>query len=284
MLPYVYRATPTPHIYLPQLLPPELFRKAKFPTDIPIRAAGRSGRDLFIGERGFADAVGAEGLGELYRLFTGADFVKWVISVFEKDLIRLHCRVSPRDVKVVDFLETREALDEWPETLPGNHDVNELFNRFDFTIGGSDYTDYVHLDSSRRIVGGLLFFSDAAKDGIEGGEFTLYRDLLFNNDRKAHWPVAAKKFRVAENTGILFLNSNTGFHGPARIRSIEGTRRWVYYSISSRIQVWQPGKSALIARAANGVLRRLGMAGYFRKPSEPRSKVEANQQEASRNL
>lgn len=274
MLDYIYDNRPTPHIYLPQLLPPDLYQKVKFPSDIPVRAAGRSGRDLFMGEPGFAEAANSIGFRDLYALVCSDQFVRWVLSIFEDDLVRQRCRVSAKEAKLVDFLETREILDEWPDGLPGEFDVNELFNRFDFTIGGDGYTEYVHLDSPRRIVGGVLFFCDAKEECLEGGEFTLYRDLLFANDRTPHWPVPVKKFPVKGNTGVLFLNGNTGFHGPQTIRSIRGSRKWIYYSISSRVPVWVWGKPKLTSRVVFGIARRLGL--NLSKPINPRSKLEAN--------
>ena len=92
-LEYSYHSTPSPHIYLPQLLPPHLYEQISFPF-IPIRAKGRSGRDLFVGESGHAEAVNSAGFKELYGLFTSARFVAWVLSVFEKDMIRNHCRAA----------------------------------------------------------------------------------------------------------------------------------------------------------------------------------------------
>jgi hypothetical protein len=49
-----------------------------------------------------------------------------------------------------------------------------------------------------------------------------------------------KTFTFRHNQGVLFLNSNKGFHGPLPIRQIAGLRKWIYYSISSRRNVWKP--------------------------------------------
>ena len=276
-LEYSYHSTPSPHIYLPQLLPPHLYEQISFPF-IPIRAKGRSGRDLFVGESGHAEAVNSAGFKELYGLFTSARFVAWVLSVFEKDMIRNHCRAAANNCKLVPFLETREALNTAPEVLDENADPNEVFTRFDFTIGGQTYTRYAHLDSPRRIVGGVLFFSDAEKDKIDGGEFTLYRDLLFRDDRYPHWPYPVKKFPVKGNTGVLFLNCNKAFHGPSEIRSIEGSRRWVYFSISSHNRVWEKRPlnpvRTFTTRATGKVFRVLGFASHVSQ--EPQSKRDAN--------
>lgn len=279
-LEYSHHSAPAPHIYLPQLLPPHLYEQISFPS-IPIRAKGRSGRDLFVGESGHTEAINSVGFRELYGLFTSARFVAWVLSVFEKDMIRNHCRAVAKHCKLVPFLETREALNSAPEVLDDNADPNEVFTRFDFTIAGQTYTRYVHLDSPRRIVGGVLFFSDAERDKIDGGEFTLYRDLLFRDDRYPHWPYAAKRFPVKGNTGVLFLNCNRGFHGPSEIRSIEGARRWVYFSISSRNRVWETRSQNRVrvftTRATGKVCRVLGLEPHI--AHQPQSKLDANAHE-----
>ena len=280
MLKYIYSEKPTPHIYFPELLPPELYAKARFPMDLPVRRDGRTGRDLFMGEPGFAEVVQSDGFRELYQQFTSPEFVLWILGIFEKALLKHHCRVDPKQARLIDFLETREQLATLRDGRPeGPVDVNELFNRFDFSVGGGDYTEYVHLDSIRRIVGGLLFFSDAKKEGMDGGEFKLYRDLLFNNDRDAHWPITAKSFPVKENTGVIFLNCNTGFHGPAAIRAISGSRRWIYYSISSRLPVWERGRGPLVSRALLSIVSKMHQEWRLTKPIEPESKVEANRHE-----
>jgi len=274
---YSYFAYPSPHIYLHQLLPAQIYQQIKFP-DIPVRGMGRSGRDLFVGEPGWAEATSSVGFQELNALFTSAEFVAWVLSVFEADLVRYHCRARADSVRLIPYLEDREALDSAPDVLDETADPSEVFTRFDYTIGGASYTSYAHLDSPRRIVGGVLFFSDAEKDQIDGGEFTLYQDLLFRDDRLPHWPHASKKIPVKDNTGVLFLNCNRAFHGPSAIRSMKGARKWIYYSISSRNRVWdrrpQTFLRAFATRATEKGLRVLGF--HPEVPMEPKSKLDAN--------
>ncbi len=210
VLDYFYYREPTPHIYFPQLLLPELYSQVSFP-DIPVRSKGRSGRDLFMGEPGFDAAVTSAGLRELYEMFTGSEFVRWVLSIFEPDLQRLHCRAAAKAIRPTSYLETREALDLAPEVLDESADPNEVFNRFDFAVADPTYTSYVHLDSPRRIVGGLLFFCDAEADRIDGGEFALYRDRLFLGDRVARWPYVAKRFRSRPIRVCCFLTRTADF-------------------------------------------------------------------------
>jgi hypothetical protein len=278
MLAYSYSSYPTPHIYLPQLLPPDLYARISFPN-IKVRAKGRSGRDLFVGEPGWSEAIASDGFRELYSQLTSPEFVSFVLSVFEQDMKLHRSRVDAKRARLVPILETREMLDAAPEVLDETADANELFNRFDFTVAGGDYTAYVHLDSPRRLVGGVLFFSDAEQEGLQGGEFTLYRDLLFGDDRNCHWPLPVKKFPVKGNTGVLFLNSNRGFHGPSEITQIHGVRRWIYYSISSRNRVWEEQRPPRHLRV---IYRALGRLGIRPGPGiNPKSKLDANKVEES---
>src|SRR5436190_24102231 len=79
------------------------------------------------------------------------------------------------------------------------------------------YRQFVHLDWPRRVVGGILFFSDAREEGLEGGELALYRDRALRNDRWCHEPELTAQFPPAKNSGVIFLNSNGAFHGPRAI-------------------------------------------------------------------
>ncbi len=91
---------------------------------------------------------------------------------------------------------------------------------------------------------GVLFMSSAENEAMEGGEFALYSDLAFNNDRKCHQSNVEKTFPYRHNQGVVFLNSNTGFHGPMSIRSVAGLRKWIYSSISSCRDIWKATPAA----------------------------------------
>jgi hypothetical protein len=72
---------------------------------------------------------------------------------------------------------------------------------------------------------------------LEGGELALYRDRDFRNDRWCHDPELVTMYPPRHNTGVIFLNSHTGFHGPRAITRLTGHRRWLYYTISSKLDV-----------------------------------------------
>ncbi len=248
MLHYTYHDTPCPHIYLPELLPPERYQALRFPTLNP-RAQGRIGRDLFSGEPEYETVIQSEGWRELHQLFSSREFVAWVLAIFANDLRRFHCAVDPQQMQVVPCTETREQFATQSQALAGLHEVNHLFTRFDFQAADVTYRPYVHLDYPRRLTGGLLFFADAEEEGLEGGEFSLYRDRLFANDRTCRWPQRVCSYPFRHNSGVIFLNCNTGFHGPSPIRALGGLRKWVYYSISSHQPVWPCPKPQGLARA-----------------------------------
>ncbi len=159
-----------------------------------------------------------------------------MIGAFAKDIRAAHATLDPDKVYLQPFAESREDIKR--PILSEDADPNALFFRFDFQAAGPDYRSFVHVDWPRRVVGGVLFFCDAAEEGMHGGEFGLYQDQDFRGDRVCHRPQLMKAIAPRHNTGALFLNSNRGFHGPVPIRRMTGVRKWVYFSISSRRNVW----------------------------------------------
>jgi hypothetical protein len=57
------------------------------------------------------------------------------------------------------------------QPLAAAGDPNDVFTRLDFqSKGAGQYREFVHLDWARRVIGGILFFSDAGEEGLVGGE------------------------------------------------------------------------------------------------------------------
>ena len=119
-------------------------------------------------------------------------------------------------------------------------------NRTDFScastfgLPGKTYTKPIHCDWIRRVVGGMVFISGSAAQGREGGDFALYRDLDFKNDRVCDKTELAKTFRFRRNEAVPFVNANIGFHGPLPITGMRenAMRQWIYSSNSSRQDAW----------------------------------------------
>lgn len=236
-----YCSVPSPHLVIPELLPPDVYAQLRFPylNEAP---RGRTGRDCFRGEPGWSETMAALGWAELGKTMLGEAFVKRVIGLFADDIKSRGAIINPDSVYLEPYIETREELKR--PTLDESYDPNALFVRFDFQAMTSTQWTFVHTDWSRRVVGGVLFMTSAADEGMEGGEFGLFSDQQFRNDRTCHAPKLEKAFPYEHNKGVLLLNCNGAFHGPMPIRQLAGTRKWMYYAISSRRNVWP------IARAA----------------------------------
>ena len=178
-------------------------------------------------------------------------FVRGVLQAFAADMRREECLVDPDRARLVPFTESRQEKER--AVLAADADPNEIFTRIDFqSKAEGGYREFVHLDWARRLIGGILFFSDADEEGLEGGELALYRDRGFRNDRWCHDPELVAKFRPKANRGVIFLNWNGAFHGPRAITKLRGRRRWLYYTISSRADVWPHEERATVAAAARG--------------------------------
>jgi hypothetical protein len=232
---YTYYRDPSPHAHIPQLISPSAFQQLAFPN-MEKRPFGRTGWDLFPGEAKWKDLMELPGWRELKTAFLCQSTLRSVIDLFAHDMRRLHCLVDPDKAYLEPFLEPPEDIKK--QTISDAHDPNALFFRFDVHEMPTPDWGFVHCDWPRRVVGGMLFLCSAEAEGMEGGEFGLYIDEDFRDDRVSRKPVLSKAFTFFANQGVLFLNANTGFHGPVPIRQMSGSRRWVYFSISSRRNVW----------------------------------------------
>jgi hypothetical protein len=232
-----YYRTPSPHAFIPKLIADNLYAEMRFP-DIPQRPKGRTGRDIYFGEPEWSDLMALPGWKEFSSTYMSKDFVQRLIKLFAADIREQGCNIDPDKVYLAQRVETRDQTES--PVLSETDDPNALFVRFDLQAIGPEYNKGAHCDWPRRIIGGVLFMTSAEDEGLEGGEFALYSDLAFKNDRTCHQPQAEKLFPVRHNQGVLFLNSNIGFHGPMPIRRMTGLRKWIYYSISSQRNVWKP--------------------------------------------
>jgi len=231
-----YYAAPSPHVFLPQLIEPQLYRQIVFP-DIPERPMGRIGRDVYVGEPEWPQIMSQPGWAELSAAFMSEAFMMRLVALFADDIRRQGCAIEPEEVYLDPYQESRAETQS--NVLSETYDPNALFMRFDLQAIGLNYNKRVHCDWPRRLLGGVLFMTDAEDEGMEGGEFAFYSDEEFKNDRTCHKPKIEKSFPLRHNQGVIFLNGNNGFHGPTPIRKMSGMRKWIYYSISSRRNIWQ---------------------------------------------
>jgi hypothetical protein len=231
---YRYSDEPHPHIFIDELVSPQDYQKMKFPDEL---IAPEDKWGITSGDERYQEVMADPLWSSLRDELTGEPFVRSVLTEFSSAMRSSNCLVDPERFNLVDFVESREEKEA--PVLQEQGDPNEVFTRLDFqSKGETQYREFVHLDWPRRIIGGILFFSDQQEEGLKGGELALFRDRAFANDRWCHDPQLTVQFPPRHNTGIIFLNSNTGFHGPRGIRKCDGRRRWLYYTISSKVDVW----------------------------------------------
>jgi hypothetical protein len=246
---YRYVSEPHPHIFIEEIVPPEVYAAMSFPDHLIMDGAPWG---ITTSDDAWEEVMQQPAWRALYDVTRGEDFVRSVLRAFAEEMRRDGCLVDADSARLSGRVETRSEKEL--RTLEVDSDANEIFTRLDFqSKSGTSYREFVHLDWARRIVGGILFFSDAEEEGIEGGELAMYRDRRFQNDRWCHEPELTAMFPVRKNTGVIFLNSNRGFHGPRSIRAAKGRRRWLYYTISSSVDVW-PCESRSSAAAPLAVM------------------------------
>jgi hypothetical protein len=245
---YRYAPDPHPHLVVEAIVEPSIYLQMPFPD---AHLAPGASWGLTATDDGYAAVLADPHWKALHDALRGPEFVAGVLGTFAADMQRAGCLVDPAHARLTPFVESRTEKER--ETLSETGDPNEIFTRLDFQCKGAGaYREFVHLDWARRIVGGILFFSDAHEEGLVGGETALYRDRSFRNDRWCHDPELVALFPAKHNTGIIFLNSNAGFHGPRAIERLTGRRRWLYYTISSRVNVWPAGSRARGAGRSTG--------------------------------
>jgi hypothetical protein len=228
-----YRGDPHPHLVVEELMPPAVYAATRFPDAL----VADDEWGITSSDARYAEVLATSGWRALHDELRSETFVREVFTSFRNDMRAAGCRTDPGGARLVDFEETREQKSA--AVLAHEGDPNEVFTRLDFqSKAEGGYRDFVHLDWPRRIVGGILFFCDAEEEGLEGGELAFYRDRGFRNDRWCHDPELTRQYQARHNTGVIFLNSNTGFHGPRRIRRLVGRRRWLYFTVSSTVDVW----------------------------------------------
>lgn len=240
-----YVAEPHPHLIIDEIVTPARFESIRFPDHLIVPGAKWG---ITASDPEYAAVLEDPAWRAIHDELRSERFVREILRAFAADMRRESCLVDPERARLVSFTESREEKER--PTLSDAGDADEIFTRLDFqSKGEGGYREFVHLDWARRVVGGILFFSDAGEEGLEGGELAFYRDRGFRNDRWCHDSELVALFPPKKNSGVIFLNSNGAFHGPRAITRLRGRRRWLYYTISSRVDVW-PCAARMPASAA----------------------------------
>ena len=231
---------PYPHAILTNVIPADLYSQLKFPQ-MQKRNNTRAGWDLFKGEKNYDDFFAADqNWKRVQTLLDSEEFIFSMCRVFEPEF-KLQ-NIDVKRLKLFEFTETPAQM-QMGHIAFGKFD-HKIFNRFDLQASDGTTLRVPHVDHARRLIGGVLFFCDGREEGMVGGDFGVWRDRQYKGDRVAHDCELVKTYPIRHNTAYIFLNRNDSFHAPMSVTEISGTRKWSYFSISARQNVWKPDPGA----------------------------------------
>ena len=109
------------------------------------------------------------------------------------------------------------------------------------SCSGVGYFNEPHFDRTKRVAVMLIFFCDANKEGMNGGEFVIQKlrktpqnkSILSNTNR---WfaqseCIPVESIAPQNNLGIFFINNEKSIHSVNKIKSIEGLRKFAYLAL-----------------------------------------------------
>jgi hypothetical protein len=240
-------ADPYPHAILENVIPAELYSRLKFP-EMRRRNNTRAGWDLFKGEKQYDEFFASNSDWKLVQQFLDSEqFIISVCRIFDDELLQQGVEIDK--LKLIEFTETPAQM-QMGHIAFGKFD-HKIFSRFDLQASNGTTLRNPHVDHARRLIGGVLFFCDSAEEGMSGGDFGVWVDRKYRGDRKPHDCELVGTYPIRHNTLYVFLNRNDSFHAPTEVTAISGMRKWSYFSISARQNVWRtdPGALSLVQSA-----------------------------------
>ncbi len=263
------RADPFPHVVAPQILPPDLYARlrADYPSGATFRnsndaTGGRGSRtgvgtgfDIYRGDSAYADMVmRSSAWAELDAFVNSQAFVDQFLTVFESHLAGAGCAIDVAASKLQpDYWEPRSALTgrmTLSDRVAGlSHRVFghkpdravDLYSRLDVQKAVGGYKKPPHCDRPNRLCSLIIYFSDTAAQGIEGGNLRLYRhrDAKPVHKHERH-PAETQVEMIAEltpseNLGVWFPCSNHSYHGVTPVTTKGAQRDFLYINLSGRV-------------------------------------------------
>jgi len=235
---------PYPHAIITEVVPPDVYAQLKFP-ELERRNNTRAGWDLFKGEKRYDEFFAGDPIWKRVKdILDSEEFVFSICLAFKDDLKLQNIDVDK--LKLIDFVETPAQLQMCH--IAFNKFDHKIFTRFDLQASNGTTLRNPHVDHARRLFGGVFFLCDGEEEGMIGGDFGVWRDRQYRGDRIPHDCELVTTYPIRHNTFYIFLNRNDSFHGPTPVTQISGIRKWVYFSISARQNVWKPDPGSLSLR------------------------------------
>jgi hypothetical protein len=229
---------PFPHWIADDWLEPGLYRALvdSFPECPP--ASGPTGFTLFWGDPDYDALVsGHPAWKRLFEEFHSQSFIDRIVGAFAP-VVGRDLRVDLSGARYVPYCETRaEKQRLWLRDPP--HAPDELWVRLDVMQGREGYGRKAHLDHRRRLASLLIYMCDADENAMSGGDLVLHGaggDLVV---------------RPRHNRMVLFPCHSASLHSVTPIVSQSAPRSFVQVTVSSCVDLWEPGPPAWqrVARA-----------------------------------
>lgn len=258
---------PFPHVISQEIIVPELYQRlrADFPrSDVfedQLSKSGikgsrtGSGFDIYRGDAAYDNLIEkSDAWAEFDAFINSTRFIDKFLEVFGEFLNAAGCRYPIlSDRYDHDLIEGRETLTEHAtlkERVSGlvgrmatrhKNQAPRLFTRLDIHKATAGYAKSVHCDRANRLCSLIVYFCDAEKMGIEGGDLTIHahKDKKPVTSYERHpspenAPVVAT-LKPKENLGVLFPCSNNSYHGVTAVTTPGKERDYLYINISGDV-------------------------------------------------
>ena len=260
-------AKPFPHVVKDGILPADLYKalRADFPdagvfkgqSSSHGQAGSRtgSGFDVYRGDAAFTELTGRSAAWREFAAYINSEaFADTFRSVFADHLDNIGLRVDVRGSHInPQYCEPREVLTETAtlgdkvasaintitDPFRGVHPT-ELFTRLDVHKSLGGYAKTAHCDRPNRLASLIVYFTDAEKVGLEGGDLLLFEHKEAKPVRKYERHPSADnvnqigQLRPRENLGVFFPCQNNSYHGVTPVVGSSVARDFLYINISGR--------------------------------------------------
>lgn len=260
-------SSPFPHVIKQGILPEDLFAelRASFPRattfeqqkQVSGSAGSRTGNgfDIYRGDPLYIDLCNSSSAWREFDRYINSDqFLQKFLEVFADHIPHIGLRVDIEN-SVVDenYFEPREILTETATTgdkikTLGLRAVDlfrppqpaDLFTRLDIHKSTGGYAKPPHCDRPNRLCSLIVYFTDAEKAGLEGGDLMIFRHKNEKNIRSyERHPSKADVTEVARlrpkpNLGVFFPCQNNSYHGVTAVKSAGIERDFLYINISGK--------------------------------------------------
>ena len=260
-------AAPYPHVVKDGILPADLYKalRADFPdagvfkgqSSSHGQAGSRtgSGFDVYRGDEAFTALTERSAAWREFAGYINSEaFADTFRGVFADHLDDIGLRVDIRNSHVnPQYAEPREVLTETAtfgdkvgaamahltDPLLGVRPV-ELFTRLDIHKSMGGYLKTAHCDRPNRLCSLIVYFTDAEKVGLEGGDLLLFEPKEPRPVRKYdRHPSPSSVNQIAqlrprENLGVFFPCQNNSYHGVTPVVGNSVARDFLYINISGR--------------------------------------------------